>query len=154
VRGTSRKVDYEALAELRYHIRRFLRVREEAARAAGIEPQQYLLLLQVKGRGSHGPVTVGILAERLQTRHHATVQLIDRLVDRGMVRRRRVESDRRGVQIELTPRGETVLRRLAMQSLTELRSEGPALAAAITRLIGRRRRRRAGLRATAPRAAR
>jgi hypothetical protein len=27
------RVDYETLADLRYHLRRFLRVREEAARA-------------------------------------------------------------------------------------------------------------------------
>ena len=132
-------VDYETLADLRYHIRRFLRVREEAARAAGIEPQQYLLLLQVKGLAGHRPVTIGTLAERLQTRHHATVQLIDRLAERGMVRRRRSVHDRRGVEIELTRGGETVLRRLALDSLTELRTEGRVLAATLTRLIRRRR---------------
>jgi len=128
-------VDYQTLAELRYHIRRFLRVREDAARLAGVEPQQYQLLLQVKGLVGRGPATIGALAERLQIRHHATVQLVDRLVDNRMARRRRAESDRRGVVVELTPRGEAVLRRLALYSLTELRTEGPALAAALTRLM-------------------
>jgi DNA-binding MarR family transcriptional regulator len=130
-------VDYETLAELRYHIRFFLRTREEAARAAGVEPQQYLLLLQVKGVERDRPATIGALAERLQIRHHSTVQLVDRLVERGMVRRRRSESDRRGVVVEVTPRGEAVLRRLALYSLTELRTAGPALASTLTRLIGR-----------------
>jgi DNA-binding MarR family transcriptional regulator len=132
------RVDYATLAELRYHIRRFLRVREDAARAAGVEPQQYLLLLQVKGLEDRGPVTIGALAERLQILHHATVQLVDRLSRRGLVRRRRAADDRRGVVVALTPRGEAVLRRLVLYSLNELRTEGPKLAAALTRLIRRR----------------
>jgi len=138
--GTARRratprVDYETLADLRYHIRRFLRVREEAARAAGVEPQQYVVLLQVKGFERRRPATIGALTERLQVRHHATVQLVDRLSRRGLVRRRRAELDRRGVVVELTPRGEAVLRKLAINSLAELRSGGPALASTLTRVI-------------------
>jgi DNA-binding MarR family transcriptional regulator len=128
-------VDYETLADLRYHIRRFLRLREDAARAAGIEPQQYVLLLQVKGFEGRQPATIGALTERLQIRHHATVQLVDRLARRGMVRRRRAEADRRGVVVELTARGEGVLSKLALNSLTELRTGGPALASTLTRVI-------------------
>src|SRR5262244_2711963 len=129
------RVDYQTLADLRYHIRLFLRVREEAARAAGVEPQQYVLLLQVKGFERRRPATIGALAERLQIRHHATVQLVDRLSRRGLVRRRRAEPDRRGVVVELTPRGEAVLRSLALNALAELRSAGPALASTLTRVI-------------------
>jgi DNA-binding MarR family transcriptional regulator len=106
-------VDYETLADLRYRIRRFRRVREETARAA----------------------TIGALTERLQIRHHATVQLVDRLAQPGMVVRRRAKLDRRGVVIELTARGEAVLCKLALNSLTELRTAGPALAATLTRVI-------------------
>jgi DNA-binding MarR family transcriptional regulator len=141
-RSPSVPVDYGTLAELRYHIRRFLRVREEAARAAGIEPQQYLLLLQIKGLEQDRPATIGALAERLQIRHHAVVQLVDRLAQRGMVRRQRVALDRRGVVVQVTSRGETVLRRLATYSLVELRKAGPALASALTRLMGRNGARR------------
>src|SRR6058998_3385965 len=132
---SSRRVDYETLADLRYHVRRFLRVREEAARVAGVEPQQYVLLLQVKGFEGRRPATIGALTERLQIRHHATVQLVDRLAQRGLVRRRRAELDRRGVVVELTARGEAVLRKLALNSLAELRTGGPALAATLTRVI-------------------
>src|SRR2546427_333060 len=81
-------VDYGTLADLRYHIRRFRRGREEPARAAGIEPQQYLLLLRLKGVEDRGPITIGTLAERLQIRHHSAVELVDRLVERDMVARR------------------------------------------------------------------
>jgi len=133
------RVDYETLADLRYHIRRFLRIREEAARAAGIEPQQYLVLLQIKGLAQRRPATIGALTERLQIRHHATVQLVDRLAQRGMVRRRRAEVDRRGVVVQLTARGEVTLRKLALHSVAELRTAGPALASILTRVIGRPR---------------
>src|SRR5262249_53379717 len=71
---------YGFLGDLRSQIRRFLRVRETAARAAGVEPQQYLLLLQVKGLEGRQPATIGALAERLQLRHHSVVQLVNRLV--------------------------------------------------------------------------
>ncbi len=133
-----RPVDYWTLAELRYQIRRFLRTREEAARAAGIEPQQYLLLLQAKGLQGRQPVTLGTLAERLQLRHHSTVGLVDRLARRGMVIRRTDDRDRRTVLVELRPAGEAVLRRLALNSLNELRTEGPALVSALRRLTRRR----------------
>jgi len=145
-RRSTPRVDYETLADLRYHIRRFLRVREDAARSVGIEPQQYVLLLQVKGFEHRGPATIGALTERLQIRHHATVQLVDRLAQRGMVRRRRAETDRRGVVVELTSRGEGVLRKLALYSLAELQTGGRALASTLVRVIelnGRRPRAKA-----------
>jgi len=128
------QLDYWTLAELRYHIRRFLRVRGEAARAAGIEPQQYQLLLQIKGMQGQAACTIGALAERLQLRHHSTVELVDRLVDRGMLARRQGR-DRREVLVELRPASEAILRRLVLQSLRELETEGPALVSTLRRLI-------------------
>jgi len=138
-------VDYVTLAELRYRIRRFLRVRETVTRAAGVAPQQYLMLLQLKGLGGLGPATVGALAERLQIHHHSAVGLVDRLARRGLVRRRRDDADRRLVVIELRPAGERILRRLAIASLDELRTEGPALIEVLRRLVASttHRRRRA-----------
>jgi DNA-binding MarR family transcriptional regulator len=129
------RVDYWTLAQL-CDYRRFLRTREIAAQQAGVAPQQYLLLLQLKGlRGT--PATISTLAERLQLRHHSTVGLVDRLVQRGMVARARDPRDRRGVLVELRQPGEKVLDRLARYSLQELRTEGPALLAVLRRLIGR-----------------
>jgi DNA-binding MarR family transcriptional regulator len=130
-------LDYRALADLRYQIRRFLRVRELAARAAGVEPQQYLTLLQIKGLEGHEVATMSVLAERLQIRHHAVVQLVDRLVRADMVERRRDGRDRREVVVRLRPRGEKVLRRLAGYSLAELTTEGPSLVASLNRLVMR-----------------
>jgi DNA-binding MarR family transcriptional regulator len=110
-------------------------MREVAARHAGIEPQQYLMLLQIKGLEGREAATVGLLAERLQIRHHAVVQLADRLAQRGMVERRRAPGDRRQVLVCLRPSGERVLSRLARYSLDELTNEGPQLLDSLKRLL-------------------
>jgi DNA-binding MarR family transcriptional regulator len=129
------RVDYARLADLRYQLRRFLGCGEEAARSAGVEPQQYALLLQLKGLEGRRIATIGALAERLQIRHHSAVELVDRLVARRMVDRRRNGDDGRAVEVALRPAGQAVLRRLALYSTAELRSDGPALVSVLKRLI-------------------
>ncbi|GAC1435905.1 MAG: helix-turn-helix domain-containing protein [Ktedonobacteraceae bacterium] len=127
--------DYQALAEFRYQIRRFLRFSEQTSRSGGLEPQQYQLLLAVKGMPKEKRATVGELAERLQLQHHSTVELIDRLSDRGFVQRQRDEEDQRRVLIFITPVGEEILQTLAEASLVELRSTGPTLVQALDALL-------------------
>jgi DNA-binding MarR family transcriptional regulator len=72
-------VDYRALAELRYQLRVFVSFSERAARELGIEPQQHQLLLAIKGLPLELRPTLGVLAARLQLRHHSVVELVDRL---------------------------------------------------------------------------
>jgi DNA-binding MarR family transcriptional regulator len=140
MRHRSSRVDYARLADLRYQLRRFLGRREQAARAAGIEPQQYAVLLQLKGLAGRRAITIGTLAERLQIRHHSAVELVDRLVARRLVDRRRDGRDGRAVELTLRPAGEAVLRRLASYSTEELSSDGPALVSVLGRLTRQRRR--------------
>jgi DNA-binding MarR family transcriptional regulator len=132
--------DYRALAGLRHRIRLFLREGDDAARRAGLEPQQYLLLLAVRGLPEGAEATVQTLAERLMLRHNSTVELIDRLEKRGYVRRSRSRNDRRWVLVKLLPRGEKSVERVARQRLTELRAGGVALADALDTLLGRKRK--------------
>ena len=134
-RRSAAAIDYGTLADLRYQLRQFERTREVAVRAAGIAPQQYLLLLQVKGLEGRRPATIGTLAERLQLAHHSTVELVDRLVRKGMLARLRGGRDRRLVTVVLRPAARRMLQRLASYSLAELQSDGPALVAALRRLI-------------------
>src|SRR2546425_6500455 len=139
--------EYRALAEFRYQIRRFLNISEQAARAAGLEPQQYLLLLALRGlpEGKQ-KATILTLAERLQLRHHSVVGLIDRLEKRGLVRRVQGKEDRRKVLISLTARGEQILGNLARKRLAELRATGPELVRALGAVIGGATRKSAGVR--------
>ena len=127
--------DYQALAEFRYQIRRFLHFSEQAAREAGLEPQQHQLLLALKGLPEGRKATIRELAERLQIQHHSTVELIDRMVERDLIQRSRDDEDQRRVFIKLTPQGEEVLRKLSLLHYTELQTTGPALVRALNRLI-------------------
>jgi DNA-binding MarR family transcriptional regulator len=118
----------EMLAEVRYALRRFLRFGEDAARRAGLTPQQHQLLLAVKGFPGRDWATVGEVAERLQLRHHSTVGLVDRAEQLGLISRRHDAGDRRVVRISLTPAGDRVLARLTPLHLVEMKLLGPKLA--------------------------
>ena len=119
--------EYQALAEFRYQLRRFLRFSEAAARSVGLEPQQHQLLLALKGLPEGRAATVGELAERLQIQHHSAVELINRMVERDLIERSRDENDQRRVNISLTGNGDEVLRKLSLLHQEELRTTGPAL---------------------------
>jgi len=127
--------EFRALAEFRYRIRMFLNGSEEAARNAGLEPQQYVLMLALRGLPEGSEPSIRELAERMQLRHHSVVELADRLERRGFLRRERSRSDRRQVNLHLTPRGEKILTRLAKQRISELRTAAPALVRALTAVI-------------------
>jgi DNA-binding MarR family transcriptional regulator len=127
--------EYRALAELRYRIRHFLSEGDAAARAAGLEPQQYLLLLMIRGLPSGKQATIRTLAERLALKHHSAVELIDRLEAHGYVRRSRGRDDRRRVLVSLLSRGERMLEDVARQRINELRSYGHQLVRAIDQLL-------------------
>jgi DNA-binding MarR family transcriptional regulator len=127
--------DYQALAEFRYQIRRFLHFSEQAARESGLEPQQHQLLLALKGLPDSKKATIGELAERLQIQHHSTVELINRMVERDLIERNRDEDDQRRVIITLTPLGEQILRELTLLHHTELQTTGPSLVEALNRFV-------------------
>jgi DNA-binding MarR family transcriptional regulator len=127
--------EFRALAEFRYQIRQFLYGSEQAARAAGLEPQQYLFLLALRGLPAGRESTIRELAERMQLRHHSVVELVNRLERQQLLRRERSRTDRRQVLLCLTPRGEKILSRLARQRIAELRTAAPALVRALTAVI-------------------
>ncbi len=137
--GKITEKEYRALGELRYRIRRFLQEGDVTAKQAGLEPQQYLLLLAIRGLPSGTEATISTLAERLSLRHHSTVGLIDRMEARGYVRRVRGKEDRRQVLVSLQPRGEKFLEKVVEQRIIELRANGRALVAAISALLESRR---------------
>src|ERR1700674_5007163 len=127
--------EYRALAEFRYRIRVFLNGSEQAARRGGLEPQQYLLLLAVRGLPLGREASIRELAQRMQLRHHSVVELVDRLEGRLLLRRERSRVDRRQVIVHLTPRGERIILRLAKQRLDELRTAAPALVRALNAIV-------------------
>lgn len=129
------RVDYRALADFRHEIRRFLRVSEQAARAAGMEPQHHQLLLAVKGSPPGEPPTIAYLAERLQLQHHSIVGLVDRLEQRGLVHRRRDPADHRRALVSLTEAGEQIIHTLSLLHQDEIRSRAQRLIAAMMPIV-------------------
>jgi len=127
--------EFRALAEFRHQIRQFLNGGEQAARAAGLEPQQYLFMLAVRGLPAGHTATIRELAERMQLRHHSTVEMVNRLERQQLLRRERSRADRRQVILHLTPRAEKILSRLARQRIEELRTAAPTLVRALTTAI-------------------
>ena len=119
--------DYEALAAFRYSLRRFQRFSEEAAHSIGITPQQHQALLSVRGAPKGERVTIGVLAERLQIRHHSAVELVNRLEVANLATRVSSEADQRLVYIELTEHGINLLESLSAAHKEELRNLVPRL---------------------------
>jgi DNA-binding MarR family transcriptional regulator len=142
--------DYQALAEFRYQIRKFLHFSEQAVQEAGLERGQYQLMLAIKGMPEGVRPRIRELANRMHIQHHSAVELVNRLEAGEYVRRERGQQDRREVLLALTPKGERVLGELALHHHEELRSAAPGLVAALRRLMpekeaARKQRRGPGL---------
>jgi len=116
------KRDFESLSDFRYQMRRFERFSERAAQAEGLTPQQYLVLLHIKGQPGREWASVGEIAERLQLKPHGAVTLVTRCEAQGLVERRQSETDRRQIEVHLLPVGQRLLERLAELHRAELRS--------------------------------
>jgi DNA-binding MarR family transcriptional regulator len=97
--------DYESLADLRHHVRRFLHFSELAVCEVGLEPRRHQLMLALKGLPRGTRPRIGELAERLQIRQHRAVELVDRLATGGYRKRQKAENNRREVLLTLTPQG-------------------------------------------------
>jgi DNA-binding MarR family transcriptional regulator len=113
------------VAEFRASLRRFMRKTEKIARASGLTPQRYLLLVMIKGT-----MTVTALSERLQLAQSTVTELVNRAEDAGLVEREQSDRDARIAHLRLTEEGELRLR----ESFTVLEVERRDLAEAVRHL--------------------
>lgn len=127
--------NYESLGELTCQLRRFMQFRRHAAQRNGLSPREYLLLLEIKGLSAERAPNIAMVADRLQIAHSNAVELLQGLFERGLVRKRRVNLDRRQVLLSLTPKGEHRLRAVVAQSLEDVRAKGPELLGALRRAM-------------------
>jgi DNA-binding MarR family transcriptional regulator len=141
------KADYQALAAFRHALRRFTQFSAEAARKAGLTPQQHQALLAIKGGPRAGvdaaaetgaeakaeAATVGEIAAALLIRPHSAVELVDRLAELGLVRRIADARDHRRVRVALSARAEALLGSLTAAHLHELATIRPMLLALLAR---------------------
>ena len=129
------KADYQTLAEFRRQIAAFLRRRREAAARAGLEAQQYELLLAIKGLPDNKSPTIKQIAEQLQIQHHSAVELTTRMENRGLIHRRRSGVDKRSVLLSVTRTGEKIVEQVARSGFRQLRVEAPQLLKTLSRLL-------------------
>lgn len=120
-------VDYQALAQFRFQLRKFLSFSAAAARKAGLTPQQHQALLAIKGFARTESASIGDLAEFLLVRHHTAVELVDRMAKLGLLARIVDDRDSRRILVRLTRKGEQKLRALSKANFEELRAASPAL---------------------------
>ncbi|WP_246833345.1 MarR family winged helix-turn-helix transcriptional regulator [Williamsia sp. 1138] len=121
------KREFEALARFRFGIRRYLRFSEEAVRAHGIAPQQYQMMLALKGYPDREWASIAELSDRLQLRHHSVVELVNRAQKQQLVERAVHPDDARMVRVELTEQGQRILARLSAMHRDELKHLGSML---------------------------
>ena len=123
------------LAEFRFQLRKFLRFSETASDAAGISVQQYQLLQVIAAIPDGQGASISYLAERMILRHNSAVELVDRAVRAGLVRRESDEEDLRRSLVLLTPQGSAVLERLVTEHLMELDARGHEIVDALESLM-------------------
>lgn len=123
MRASKQQPDYMAIASFRAALRAFENAAEEAARAADLTPQRYLLLLMVKGAtGGDERATINDVAERLRVEAHTITGAVSRAEEAGLVVREACDQDRRRTWIRLTREGERRLARV-VAALEEQRDE-------------------------------
>ena len=133
-RPTLSAADDEALASVRYAVRRYLAFAEAGARTVGLTSQQHQALLAIKVHSVTRPMSIGDLASELLLKHHSTVELVGRLEKAGYTQKIVDVEDRRRALISLTSKGEGVLAALSANNLRELRLIAPAFSGLLGKL--------------------
>ena len=148
------------LAEFRFQLRKFLHFSSLAAEAAGLRAQQYQLLQCVWGMPEELDPTIANVAARMLLKHNSAVELVDRTIEQGLLRRCPDPTDHRRILLRMTPHGEKLLGSLAAYHLRELEETGPELIRSLRRVLltpqqpaGSKKENRPQIRAEVPREA-
>jgi DNA-binding MarR family transcriptional regulator len=131
--------DYEALATLRYSLRKFTEFSTCAALRTGLPPQQHQALLAIKGQSQGQVMTVGSLADQLLIAPQTATELVGRLCDAGYVECCPCPHDRRRQAVTLTLKAENFLKDLTAAHVHEIREMAPLLIETLRILQDRQR---------------
>jgi len=127
--------DFEALAEFRYLLRKFLRFSRDFLRAnAALNTEQYEALLAIKAFAAPEGLTISQLSERLQVKHHSAVNIVDRLVNKKLITRETTGTDRRQRYVQLTAKGDKLIEELALAHRKQVRLRSVDMIKALERL--------------------
>ena len=124
--------EFRLLADLRYEWRCFQFFSGQAARKAGVTPQQHQALLSIRA-APDATQTVGELAKRLLIKPNSASELASRLEEQGLLERKG-GPDGRLVSLRLTRKAEDLLATLSLAHLAELERMRPLLKTLVDRL--------------------
>ncbi|MGD9656165.1 MAG: MarR family winged helix-turn-helix transcriptional regulator [Methylocystis sp.] len=113
--------DLAALANFRFALRKFLAFSEQVSADHGVTMQWYQALLVVHTYQGAKHISVGELAEQLMIRDHSAAELVSRLAQAKLVKRKTDPNDRRRSLVIITRAGERRLFELAAVHLKKLR---------------------------------
>lgn len=131
----------QRLAEFRFQLRRFLHVSQSAAEQAGLRNQQYQMLQCICGMPDGIEPTIANVAARMLLKHNSTVELVDRTIEQGFLRRCGDPGDHRKMLLRVTAQGERILASLAEFHMRELEQSGPELVRALRHVLRQKARR-------------
>ena len=123
------------LAEFRFQLRKFLHFSSLAADSAGLRSQQYQLLQCIWGMPEELDPTIANVAARMLLKHNSAVELVDRTIEQGLIRRSSDPTDHRRILLRMTTHGEKLLASLAAWHVRELEEAGPELIRALRRVL-------------------
>src|SRR5580700_5070358 len=126
---------FRKLAEFRFQLRKFLHFSHAAAEQCGVRPQQYQMLQCISGMPAELDPTIANVAARMLLKHNSAVELVDRTIEQGLLRRSPDPTDHRRILLRVTPLGEKLLGSLAAWHLRELEETGPELIRSLRRVL-------------------
>jgi len=108
----ARRTDFQGyvrnIAQARFVIRRVLRIVNQAAKNAGLDPNEHQALLQIYGAPKE-PVPVHWVSARLDVAPALASRLTKALETKGFVSRSPSTADRRVIELSVTPAGVEML---------------------------------------------
>lgn len=97
--------------------------------------QQYQMLQCVCGMPEGVEPTIANVAARMFLKHNSTVELVDRTIAQGLLRRTGDPNDHRRILLRVTPAGERILASLGEFHTLQLEESGPELVEALNRVL-------------------
>ncbi|MGJ8562802.1 MAG: MarR family winged helix-turn-helix transcriptional regulator [Alphaproteobacteria bacterium] len=97
----------DALIAIRRIQQRTDQASRRLAQTVGLTPSQLMVLQYLQDRGE---ISAGEIASLTQLKHATITALVDKMVERNFVSRRKCAEDRRRVWLKLEPDGETAIK--------------------------------------------
>ena len=103
----------KATINLMYTASWFSSIMHQAMKPYGITSQQFNIMRILKGQGTQ-PVSLKLVSGRMIDHMSNTSRLVDKLVNKGYVKRETAECDRRQLEITLTAEGRKELDKISI----------------------------------------